>query len=259
MASGAYDIVLFDLGGVLVRLVGVSQMQALSGIEREDELWRRWLSCPWVRSFERGRCSPDDFAAGVIDEWDLDIPTEVFLERFRGWPEELFDGAVDLVKEVAEHCRVGCLSNTNELHWDVLDSRWGLADHFEQLFLSHRLDLVKPDREIFAHVISVLGLAPDRILFLDDNATNVDKARSVGLAGARVRGAGEARTALVEHGAAPQRPSPLTAPGSFTGSRAGTGSRRPAAAGRPPASHDTLAPEPNARTPGRRTRSGHGS
>ena len=203
MASGAYDIVLFDLGGVLVRLVGVSQMQALSGIEHEDELWRRWLRCPWVRSFERGRCSPDDFAAGVIDEWELDIPTEVFLDRFQGWPEGLFDGALDLVKEVAGHCRVGCLSNTNELHWDVLDSRWGLAAHFEQLFLSHRLDLVKPDREIFAHVISVLGLAPDRILFLDDNAANVDEARSVGLAGALVRGTGEARTALVEHGVLP--------------------------------------------------------
>jgi HAD superfamily hydrolase (TIGR01509 family) len=203
MSGEPYDVVLFDLGGVLVRLDGVPQMQAMSRIEREDELWRRWLGCPWVRTFERGRCSPDEFAAGVVDEWGLDISPHVFLERFRGWPVALIDGAVELVKEVGAHCRIGCLSNTNELHWDVLVSRWGLGDLFEEVFLSFRLDLVKPDPEVFAHVCGALGLPPGRILFLDDNALNVDRARSVGLAGAVVRGTAEARTALVDHGVLP--------------------------------------------------------
>lgn len=196
-------MVLFDLGGVLVQLGGVPQMLALSGIEDEDELWRRWIDCPWVRAFEQGRCSPDDFAAGVVREWGLDVPAGVFLERFEGWPEQLYDGAVGLVEEVAGQCRVGCLSNTNELHWGVMDSRWGLADHFEELFLSYRLNLVKPDPQIFVHVAAVLGLAPERILFLDDNRANVDQARTVGLGSALVRGPGQARTALVEHGVLP--------------------------------------------------------
>ncbi len=215
MDRHAYDMVLFDLGGVLVRLGGVPQMQALSGIDREDELWKRWLSCPWVRSFERGRCSPDDFAAGVIDEWGLSVTAEAFLDRFRSWPEALYDGAVQLVDEVRAQCRVGCLSNTNQLHWAEQSSQWGLADLFEVAFLSYQLGLVKPDREIFTHVTAALGLAPDRILFLDDNAVNVEQARSVGLAGAVVRGPAEARTVLVELGVldgGPGRP-PAVAPG----------------------------------------------
>jgi len=60
-----YDIVLFDLGGVLVRLGGVDAMRVLSGIDGEDEIWRRWLTSRWVRDFERGRCSPDAFAEGL--------------------------------------------------------------------------------------------------------------------------------------------------------------------------------------------------
>lgn len=206
MGRGAYDIVLFDLGGVLVRLGGVPQMQRLTGIESEDEIWRRWLSCPWVRSFERGRCSPDAFAAGVIDEWGLTVTAEDFLDAFRAWPEALYDGAVELVDDVAGQCRVGCLSNTNELHWADQASRWGFADLFEIAFLSYRLDLVKPDRDIFTHVTSALGLPPGRILFLDDREVNVDQARAVGLAGAVVRGTVEARSALVELGVLPGGP-----------------------------------------------------
>jgi HAD superfamily hydrolase (TIGR01509 family) len=203
VGQGAYDMVLFDLGGVLVRLGGVAQMQALTGVDSEDEIWRRWLSCPWVRSFERGRCSPDAFAAGVIDEWGLTVTPEAFLERFRAWPEALYDGAVELVDDVAGQCRVGCLSNTNELHWDDQASRWGFTDLFEVAFLSYQLDLVKPDREIFTHVTTALRLPPDRILFLDDREVNVDQAQAVGLAGAVVRGTVEARSALVELGVLP--------------------------------------------------------
>jgi hypothetical protein len=79
MAVGPIDVVLFDLGGVLVDFGGVAPMKELARIEDDDELWRRWLTCPWVRTFERGGCSPEDFAAGVVREWDLPVAPEDFL------------------------------------------------------------------------------------------------------------------------------------------------------------------------------------
>ena len=60
------DLVLFDLGGVLIELSGVPAMLELTGIESEEDLWRRWLSCRWVRRFESGGCSETEFAAGVV-------------------------------------------------------------------------------------------------------------------------------------------------------------------------------------------------
>ena len=62
------DVILFDLGGVLVELAGVDQMIAWSpGISTHDELWRRWLGSSAVRRFETGAIGRDDFATAVID------------------------------------------------------------------------------------------------------------------------------------------------------------------------------------------------
>ena len=81
----AIDVVLFDLGGVLVDFGGVEAMKRLSAIDDDDELWRRWLGCPWVRAFERGDCSPDEFARGVVDDWSLPLSAREFLDEFQSW------------------------------------------------------------------------------------------------------------------------------------------------------------------------------
>ena len=70
--SKSIDVILFDLGGVLVELAGVDQMIAWSkGITSHEELWRRWLESSAVRRFETGAIGRDDFAAAVIDEFFL--------------------------------------------------------------------------------------------------------------------------------------------------------------------------------------------
>jgi glucose-1-phosphatase len=203
MVSEACDFVLFDLGGVLVRLGGVLAMRRLAGIHTDEEVWRRWLVCPWVRRFERGGCGPDEFAAGVVTDWGLPIGPEDFLAQFRTWPEAVFDGAQQLVADVRNRMPVGCLSNTNVLHWADQATRWGLQEMFDVRFLSHELGLIKPDREIFEHVLETLGLPGERIVFLDDNDANVQGARAVGFTAIRVRGVQETADALVGLGVLP--------------------------------------------------------
>ena len=51
------EVVLFDLGGVLVELGGMGDMATFAAEENEEEIWRRWLSCPWVRG-EAGALPP---------------------------------------------------------------------------------------------------------------------------------------------------------------------------------------------------------
>lgn len=172
-------------------------MRALTSIERDEELWERWLTCRWVRDFERGRCSEDDFATGVVTDWDLPIGPDEFLDLFRTWPESLLDGATSLVTDVRRGIPVGCLTNTNSLHWDVGRERFGLDALFDHSFASHELGLVKPDVEIFEHIADVLEVAPERVFFLDDNEMNVAAAGTAGWSAVCVRGVDEARDALV--------------------------------------------------------------
>lgn len=113
------DVVLFDLGGVLIELGGVRAMGQMAGLADDAEVWERWLTCRWVRDFERGRCDPATFAAGVVADWGLSVGPDEFLVSFARWPVGLYEGAVETVARLCEAgVAVGCPSNTNQLHFD---------------------------------------------------------------------------------------------------------------------------------------------
>ena len=198
MRSADIDIVLFDLGGVLFDFGGVPAMKALAAIDDDDELWSRWLTCRWVRAFERGDCSADAFAAGVVDDWQLQIDAETFLASFRSWLGGPLTGAEELVADTKRVLPVGCLSNTNTVHWTDTEGKWSILREFDVRFLSFEMGCVKPDHEIFERVAQTLGSEPNRILFLDDNRINTDAAREADFRAVRVKGVDGARRALIE-------------------------------------------------------------
>jgi HAD superfamily hydrolase (TIGR01509 family) len=192
------DLVLFDLGGVLIEVTGVRPMLELTGIESEEELWRRWLACRWVRRFENGGCSETEFAAGVVADWQLELSAPVFLEAFRDWPAGPLPGAAELVAQTRASVATGCFSNTNALHWRDHIAAWPLVGLFDHRFLSFELGLLKPDIAAFAQVAALLDVPAERVLFLDDNAVNVAGAAAAGFQAARAAGVDEARQRLVE-------------------------------------------------------------
>lgn len=200
METASIDVVLFDLGGVLIDFGGVDPMKELAGIDSDDELWRRWLTCRWVRSFERGECSEDEFAAGMVSDWNLPVDAQTFLDAFQSWPGGPLPGADDLLRTVQESVPAGCLSNTNALHWEHHFAKWPILDSFDFRFLSFELGIVKPDRALFDRVAELLPTAADRVLFLDDNIINVEGAGAAGFVARHVRGVDEARAALIAAG-----------------------------------------------------------
>ena len=192
------QLVLFDLGGVLVELGGVEEFRRLAGAGDEDEIWRRWLSSPSVRRFERGLCKRQDFATGMVEEFDLEMTADDFLEIFAAWPRGLMAGAAELVSSLATGLQRACLSNTNELHWWEQQDAERVQSLFDKRFLSFEIGLVKPDREIFDFVLGASGIPGEAILFLDDNAINIDGALNAGLDAHRAVGVAEARAILEE-------------------------------------------------------------
>lgn len=198
----ASEVVLFDLGGVIIELAGVPVLAEWAGGISEDEVWRRWLACPWVRRFERGQCTTEEFGDGLIEEWNLSLARDEFLEAFRTWPSGLYPGARELVESLRGRVLRACFSNTNAFHWADQFQRFELDGLLDRSFLSFEMGLVKPDLEAFEHVIEALGCPPERILFLDDNQINVDGARRAGLDAERVVGPQAARSALATRGLA---------------------------------------------------------
>jgi putative hydrolase of the HAD superfamily len=192
--------VLFDLGGVLVELGGVRDLGEMIGEPDDGQVWARWLGSEVVRAYERGRCSTAECAVRMVEELALDTTPDAFAERFRAWPRGLFPGARELVEGLAERLQVACLSNSNELHWSHQAGAFELDRLFPTRFLSHEMGLIKPDLDVYLHVVERLALEPEAILFLDDNQPNVDAARSAGLRAERVQGPQHARTVLRRFG-----------------------------------------------------------
>jgi putative hydrolase of the HAD superfamily len=195
-AREPYDVLLFDLGGVIIELDGLPVWQEWTREPDERAVWERWLRSPAVRRFESGRAGAQEFADEIVREFGLEIAPADFLTHFAGWPRAPFPGVLDLLAALRGRFRLACLSNCNELHWPRFLGEMGLRAAFDRHLSSHELGALKPDREIFVRAVRELDAAPDRILFLDDNELNVQGARAAGLHAERVQGPEGIRSAL---------------------------------------------------------------
>ena len=195
------EVILFDLGGVLVELTGVPTMLEWSRNRFEvDELWEAWLNSPSVRTFERGQSTPDQFARELISEMQLSVDPDEFIKAFTFWPKGLYPGVIGLLRVLRDKFKLACLSNTNELHWPRLMNEMKLADKFAHHFASHQTGFLKPDRKTFEHVLQVLDCPAANILFFDDNELNVQTAKVVGMKAETVKGFEEVKYFLENTG-----------------------------------------------------------
>jgi glucose-1-phosphatase len=201
--SGPMDIgvLLFDVGGVLVRLSGVEVMlEWLGNTVTADELWRMWLQSAAVRKFETGQIDANEFSVRVISEFGLAIEPQRFLDAFIGWPTGLYPGTLEMLARIPRSYRRALLSNSNALHWPRVLDDMGLGPAFDSHFVSHLTGRIKPDLEAFEHAVDSLGCKPGQVLFLDDNSLNVEAAQRFGMHAVRVRGATEAQRVLTDLG-----------------------------------------------------------
>jgi len=195
------EVILFDLGGVLVELSGVSVM--LDWMDESmtiETLWQRWLTSPSVRQFETGRMSHQDFAEQLIEEMSLPVRPDEFLEEFTWWPRGLFPGAMELIDSIPTSYTLAVLSNSNAIHWPRMMDEIGLADVFDHFFASHLIGKIKPDVEIYQHVLEALGCDPDTMLYIDDNRLNVEAARSLGIQAVEAKGVNALQRVLKDIG-----------------------------------------------------------
>jgi putative hydrolase of the HAD superfamily len=175
-----FDVLLFDLGGVLIDFAGFEELnRMLPDTPGKSEIRSRWINSEAVKRFERGQIDPDEFAQRTIVEYRLYLSVEDFIERFVDWARGPYPGAVELLRQVRQTHRVASLSNSNALHTPI--HRRSLQHVVETFYFSDEIGHVKPEREIFDHVIRDLAVRPERIAFFDDTTVNVEAARNVGL------------------------------------------------------------------------------
>jgi len=191
------EVLLFDLGGVLVTWKGVEGLRDFSnGRMTLEEARLFWLNSKWVREFERGQCDVSEFVAGFVDELDFTVTDDQIREAFLTWDRGPMPGALDLLSQLRGRYRLACLSNNEEVHWNRLKQLHQADSYFDKCYLSHEIGMIKPDPDVYEYVIEDIGLEPSVILFFDDNPECVASARQSGMQACLARGVGEVKDIL---------------------------------------------------------------
>ncbi len=77
------------------------------------------------------------------------------------------------------------LSNTNKMHIDYIKEHvpfyQEFKNYFDVFYLSHEINLRKPDSEIYEFVLSENNLVAEECLFVDDTEENTDAASELGI------------------------------------------------------------------------------
>lgn len=190
--KAASPILLLDMGGVLVEVDAARRLDAWTGGRLEAaEFWPMWLSSPAVKRFETGKTDGPAFAREAVTEFGLELSPEDFLRDFEGWLTRPYPGALELLDRLTPQYRLACLSNSSPVHWPILEAMFDCDHHFEAVFPSYQLGVLKPDPEIFRIVLRQLAVPPQEIWFFDDNLVNVEAARAEGMRAWQVKGAAE--------------------------------------------------------------------
>jgi len=172
-------VILFDLGGVLLKLRNPVETFGLPGSVTEFK--QRWLRSPSVREFEAGAIDTEDFARKIVVEAELPYDWREFIERFDSWPEDLFAETLNVLHSIPPGYRRALLSNINALHWGRENISVPLAGCFDELFLSYVTGQVKPDHGAYDQVVQTYGCQPGEVLFFDDSPGNVAAAADYGM------------------------------------------------------------------------------
>ena len=200
MASsvGARQVVLFDLGGVLIDWNPRHLYRKLI----EDETTMEWFLAEvchttWNEEQDRGR----SFAAAIEEAASRHPDHRPLIEAyFARWAEMMageIEGAVAVLAELKDaghelHALTNWLAET----FPFARERFAFLDWFESILVSADVGLIKPDPAIFQLLLERIGRTPAECIYIDDNARNIAAAAALGFDAIAFEGAAQLRDAL---------------------------------------------------------------
>ena len=188
------EVVLFDVGGVLMGDAIDDKLEDLAGRYGLD-LDRLLAHKAELRPLaDLGELSDPDFWTQVLAREGVTAqPADLDVRPFLA----LVPGTLDLARGLrAAGCRVAILSNDSAELTRVRRDAFGLDDLFAPVLVSCDLGVIKPDPAIYRLAVERLGVAAERIVFVDNMPVNVEAARACGLHGIVFTSAADLRAEL---------------------------------------------------------------
>jgi 2-haloacid dehalogenase len=185
---GSRDVVIFDLGGVLIDWNPRHLYRKL--FDGDEAAMEHFLAnvCTqeWNRGQDAGRPIAD--AARLLKQHHADKAE--LIDAFYGQFDEMMAGSIGgtvviLSELYARGTPLYLLSNFSAETYPLACRRFEFLQLFHGIIVSGEVKAIKPDPRIYEILIDRYRIDPYRAVFIDDVAENVDAARRFGIYGIR--------------------------------------------------------------------------
>jgi glucose-1-phosphatase len=198
-----HKAVIFDLGKVLVQFDFQRAYQALERVCgcQAPEMQRRIAASGLAEKLETGRIEPRPFVSGLCEIIGAEIAYDDFCGMFNSIfaetlvPETMLEG-------LAARYKLLLLSNTNAIHFEMLEAAYPLLRHFHHRILSYRVNAMKPQPEIYHRAIELAGCRPEECFYTDDIPEFIAAAKEQGIDAVRFESAAQLESELERRGIA---------------------------------------------------------
>jgi FMN phosphatase YigB (HAD superfamily) len=171
--------VVFDIGGVLLRLRYQPFIEYLSGVGIDMTNLPKWLEQVDLAAHERGEIGGDELLGRIAAMARLPLDAAELRSRWL----DMFDRAhpmFDLAAGLKDEYRVFLLSNIGDLHWSHLNALYDFEGLAHGVVASFRVGAIKPSAAIYRETERRFGLEPAATVFIDDLPSNVAGAQACG-------------------------------------------------------------------------------
>jgi FMN phosphatase YigB (HAD superfamily) len=176
---------LFDLGRVLIPFEfnrAYREMEALTGLGTA-EIRSRLAATQLFREFETGLMEPEEFSRRVMATLEFRCNAAEFGRIWNSifLKETLVPEAV--IEDLKARYRLIIVSNTNQLHFEMLKNNYPIFQHFFGYILSYQVRAMKPEPAFYQAALKMADCLPQECVFIDDLPENVAGAEAAGFDG----------------------------------------------------------------------------
>jgi len=179
--------VVFDIGGVLERVddpdhVIGRKWRARLGLTEADYAASIGSVDPG-RLSQVGRMSEAEYRQRSMAALGLDSgQADEFMADMWDW----YCGELDVelhafARSLRPRLRTAILSNSGDGARREEQARYGFEDDFDPIIYSHEVGLAKPDPAIYELTWTLIGVAPEEMIFIDDTQGHLDAAARLGI------------------------------------------------------------------------------
>lgn len=203
MAKAGRDIVVFDLGGVLIDWDPRHLYRKL--FAGDEAAMEHFLATVCTHEWNRRQDAGRSFAEGArllkAEHPDKGELIDAYGARFDEMLAGPIAGSIDILAELRDRgTPLYGLTNWSAETYAPARERFAFLSWFQGILVSGEVGVVKPDPRIFQLLIERFAVDPQRTIYIDDVEANVAAARPFGIHAVRFTTPVALRDELVELG-----------------------------------------------------------